>query len=286
MCNDKIIDFHVHVGNFDKLRDDIKNLLMSNDNGRDFNIKELFYEPDVLGEYLKENGVEKAVLLGEDGPGTNYHITSEFVCNFKERASEDYTDMFICFGSLNLKKEENPMKKYKNDIALGIKGYKLYPSDHDFNVCDDRLMDVYAEMEKNRHILMFHTGSSAQIDSKKVFENPKDYLEIVKKFPSLKIIFCHGGKKEYAKEMREMMLEYKNVYMDTGFITASYLMEMFDDMDEVSDKIIFASDLPGGIRSFKTYIDGYKNLAIKEENIEKILYKNAMEILKFTNLEE
>lgn len=39
MNNNKIIDVHIHVGEYDLLRDDIKTLLSLNENGRDFNVK-------------------------------------------------------------------------------------------------------------------------------------------------------------------------------------------------------------------------------------------------------
>lgn len=285
MYKGNVIDCHVHVGDYNKLRDDIQELLMRNDKNRDFDLKKLFFEPDILGEYLEKSRVVKAMLLGEDGQATNYHITTEFVCNFKERASSRYKNMFVCLGSLNLKKESNPYEKYKSDVELGIKGYKLYPSDHNFDACDTKLMEVYENMEKNKHLLMFHTGVSAQRDSSVEFQNPKEYLEIVKSFPKLKIVFCHGGKKEYAKEMYSMMKEYENVYMDTGFVTAKYLVEMFPEIETVADRILFASDLPGGVRSLEQYIDEYRNLSVSDEIVEKILYSNACKLLEFMGME-
>lgn len=279
MSKRRVIDVHVHVGKFDLLRNDIQDLLMRNNTKRDFDVKELFCEPDILAEYLIKNSVEHAVLLGEDGPGTNYHITSEYVCEFRNRASNKYKSMFTCFGSLNPKKNSDVLAKYDEDMKMGIQGYKLYPSDHDFNACSDELMRLYEQMQKNGHVLMFHTGGSAQIDSSSSFQNPKEYEEIVKSFPNLIIIFCHGGKKNFVKEANCMMKIYDNVFIDTGFIVADDLIGFFPNLEEISHKVLFASDLPGGVRSLEEYIKGYESLAISEAAKENILYKNAITIL-------
>lgn len=101
MYEGKVIDFHAHVGNFTLLREDIQDLLMMKDEKREFDVKEMFGNPTALTKYLLDSDVEMAVLLGEDGPGTNFSITSDFVCDFKSRCPDKYKNMFVCFGCLN-----------------------------------------------------------------------------------------------------------------------------------------------------------------------------------------
>lgn len=281
MNNNKIIDVHIHVGEYDLLRDDIKTLLSLNENGRDFNVKEMFNDPNLLGEYLYKNNVVKAFILAEEGPGTNYHITSKFVVDFKNRAKEKYNDIFICIGNINPNVNNNIMKKYKEDCELGIKGYKLYPSDHNFNPLSSNLMELYKNMEENKQILMFHTGETAQKDSIEKYQNPKELEKIVSSFPNLKIIFCHGGKLKYANEMYELLIKYDNLFIDTGFISSINLLKMFPNIEKVSNQILFASDFPGGIKSMKEYIDDYLNMDINKEIIDKIMFNNALKIIDY-----
>ncbi|MDK2802083.1 MAG: amidohydrolase family protein [Oscillospiraceae bacterium] len=280
MYDGKVIDFHVHVGEFSNLREDIQKLLMMKDDDREFDVKKMFSNPCDLMEYLVKSGVEKAVILGEDGPGTNFHITSKFVCDFKEKSPLEYQNMLVCLGCLNPNSIDiSPIEKYQNDIKLGICGYKLYPSDHNFDPLTKSLFDVYRSMEKNKHILMFHTGESAQIDSVSNWQNPLDYKIIAETFPDLVIILSHGGNKKYASESFNMMINYKNVYMDTGFINPSILMEMYPEINHVVNKILFASDMPGGVSSLKNYIAEFRQMKLSDEDIEKILYSNAKKIL-------
>lgn len=114
-------------------------------------------------------------------------------------------------------------------------------------------------MERNKHILMFHTGEFAQIDSVKSWQNPAEYTVLAEGFPTLKIILSHGGKKKYSKESFEMMKKYNNVFIDTGFVSPQLLLEMYPRIDEVIDKILFASDMPGGVSSLNGYIKGFRD---------------------------
>jgi len=273
MYTGKVIDFHVHVGNFSMLRNDIQDLLMLKNASRDFDVQKVFSEPAHLIPYLEAAGIEIAVLLGEDGPGTNYHITSQFVCEFRNRTPDEHKDMFVCLGSLNPNKiTSTPLEKYHFDIESGVLGYKLYPSEHNFDPLSDALLEVYSEMEKNRHILMFHTGESAQVDSVDKWQSPADFKMIPEKFPNLTVVLAHGGKKKYADEAFDMLIKYPNVYMDTGFITTSMLSEMYPDISKVVDKILFASDLPGGVSSLIKYIQNFREMSLSEDEVSKILY--------------
>ena len=275
----QVIDFHVHVGDFNLLREDIQELLMKNAEKRDFDEKKIFNDPNNLAEYLRASNVKTAVLLGEDGPGTNYHITSDFVCSFKKRARKEYQDMFICFGSINTNKETDLISKYNDDIKMGVLGYKLYPGDHNFDPKSNELMEVYKLMEQNRHVLMFHTGGSAQRDTNNKYNNPEIYEEIAERFRNLTLVLCHGGIPDKTEVVTKMMLKHENVFIDTGFIKAETLLKYFPNIESVSHKILFASDLPGGVRSLNEYIQEYKDLNISIEAKENILFKNAHKIL-------
>ncbi len=280
MYKGKVIDFHVHVGNFSQLREDIQNLLMIKNDNRDFNVKEVFSNPEILAKYLQKANIEMAVLLGEDGPATNFHITSKFVCNFKAQAPQQYRDMFVCLGCLNPNNvSETVLEKYRKDVKKGIVGYKLYPSDHNFNPFSDELMEMYEEMEKNKHILMFHTGESAQVDSVSMWQNPAEYRILAEKFPELSIVLCHGGKKKYSNDSFAMMKEYQRLYVDTGFISIDTLNDMYPKLEEVADKILFASDMPGGVHSLKKYIDSFRQMNASDEVVGNILYFNAKKII-------
>jgi len=92
----KIIDFHVHAGNLQLLRDDIQELLTHRPFEPDVNIAEVFSQPEQMEAYLKNKGVFQGVVLAECRPGTNYTIDSQMIAEFSKKS-----DVFIPFGSIN-----------------------------------------------------------------------------------------------------------------------------------------------------------------------------------------
>ena len=116
----KIIDFHVHAGNFKLLRDDIQELLTRRPFEPDVNIAEVFSEPEQMEAYLKNKGVFQGVILAECGPGTNYTIDSQMIAEFSEKR-----EIFIPFGSIN-PNYHNTQSEFWKSLKLGIKGFKFY----------------------------------------------------------------------------------------------------------------------------------------------------------------
>src|SRR5690242_12265554 len=137
-----MIDFHVHAGNFHRLRDDIQGLLTRRPFEEGVDITEVFSRPAKMEEYLRGHGVERAVVLAEPGPGTNFSIDSEMITEFASKSS-----MFVPFGSINPNFHDVAAELEKS-LRLGVKGFKFYPADHFFDPYSDAMMRVYAACER------------------------------------------------------------------------------------------------------------------------------------------
>lgn len=211
----KVIDFHVHVGDLMMLRNDIQNLLFTHKKRQDFDVELLFNNPKKLAEYLKNEGLYKGVILAEEGPGTQYHITTQFIADFYNRAD---SDLLIPFGCINPNngKGENPVIAYERAVKIGIKGFKLYPADHNFNPITDDFYEVYSMMENDELPLMFHTGSSAAKDSNDEYIDPLVFEPIIRSFPKLNILLAHSGRPNHYKEAEYLTRKYSNCYLETA----------------------------------------------------------------------
>ncbi len=143
-------------------------------------------------------GIWKAVVLAEEGPGTNFHVTNEYVARFAHR---DSSATLIAFGGINPRRAA-PAAAYDEAIALGVRGFKLYPADHDFDPCHPDLMDVYGRMAAARVPIMFHTGHTAQTDANHDYCNPLVFAPIMRAIPSLCVILCHAGMPASTEEAR------------------------------------------------------------------------------------
>ncbi|NEP23066.1 amidohydrolase family protein [Moorena sp. SIO3I6] len=268
----KIIDFHVHVGKFELLRDDIQELLTRRPMESNVNVAEVFSKPEILENYLTTNGINRAVLLAECGPGTNYTIDSQMIAEFAKN-----NDMFITFGSIN-PNYHNTEDEFWKSLKLGIKGFKFYPADHSFNALRDDMQFVYKMCESLGLPVMFHTGLTAQKDTEQKFIKPRDFEPLAKKYPDLVLILAHGGKPYWYEEAMTMALSFPNVYIDTALVDPLSLDQVFPDLEKLSQKIIFGSDWPVA-GSYSALIDKYKQANIPESIMSAILYKNAEKIL-------
>jgi predicted TIM-barrel fold metal-dependent hydrolase len=276
-----VIDFHVHVGDFQRLRADIQRLLMQRKTEQDFDLEKLISHPKELARYLRREGVEKAVILAEDGPGTNYHITTDFVCDFRDAAAED-ASMFIAFGCMNPITTPDLLKKYESDLRRGIRGYKLYPADHNYHPITDDLVRFYQRLESDGLILMFHTGATGQEDGVDEYGDPAIFRPILDQFPSLTVVMAHAGKGSpiYCKEAERCALQYANCYLDTAFIAAEKLLVYQPNLEKFSDKILFGSDWPAGVRSLSGHIADLRHSGISSHSLELILSANARKVLR------
>ena len=268
-----IIDFHVHAGDFKLLRDDIQELLTRRPIESNVNIAEVFSQPEQLESYLRRNGVYRAVLLAECGPGTNYTIDSEVITNFSKTK-----DIFIPFGNINPNYHE-PKEEFWKSIKLGVKGFKFYPADHGFNALREDMLYVYKMCELMGLPILFHTGLTAQKDTEQKFINPLDFRPLAENYPNLVLILAHGGKPYWYDEASLLALTFPNVYIDTALIDPLSLEKDFTNLERLKNKIVFGSDWPV-VGSYSALLEKYKQANIPEDILSAIFYGNAERILK------
>lgn len=269
----KIIDFHVHAGKFELLRDDIQELLTCRPMESNVKVAEVFSQPEILEKYLTDKGIDCAVLLAECGPGTNYTIDSRMIAEFAQNK-----DMFVPFGSIN-PNYHNVQDEFWKSIKLGIKGFKFYPADHSFNALRDDMQVVYKMCESLGLPVIFHTGLTAQKDTEQQFINPLEFQPLAEKYPDLILILAHGGKPHWYGEAMTMALSFPNVYLDTALLDPLSLEKVFPDLEKLSQKIIFGSDWPV-VGSYSALLEQYKQANIPDSILSAIFYQNAEKILK------
>jgi predicted TIM-barrel fold metal-dependent hydrolase len=233
-----IIDFHIHAGVFKLLRDDIQELITKRPMEPGVKVEEVFSEPVRLEKYLRDNKVERAIIVAECGPGTNFSIDSELIAGFCSGRP-----MFIPFGSLNPNFHDVPAELEKS-LALGMRGFKLYPADHGFDPLLPQMMPVYDQCEQRRLPVMFHTGLTAQRDAQERYIAPRDFLPIIEGHPDLMVILAHAGKPHWYDEAAAYATRYPNVYLDTALIDPEAIASGPLAAESVWSKLLFGSDWP------------------------------------------
>jgi predicted TIM-barrel fold metal-dependent hydrolase len=180
----QIIDFHLHAGNYTDLRAGIQQLIKQIPLEEGVDVTEVFSNTDKMEVYLAKAGVVRSIMLAECGPGTNFSITSELIAN---RCKD--SEILLPFGSVNPQFHTDPMTEFEHSVNMGVKGFKFYPADHDFDALSDVMMAIYRRCEALNLVIMFHTGFTAQKDTEQQFCNPADFIPLLEACPELPIIF-------------------------------------------------------------------------------------------------
>ncbi|MFA5389246.1 MAG: amidohydrolase family protein [Candidatus Omnitrophota bacterium] len=168
-------------------------------------------------------------------------------------------------------KEELKKIKDKGD------GIKLQPEFQDFYIDDEKFFGWYEDIEKLGLPLIFHCGKELS-GTMLVRSSPDRMVNIMKKFPALKIIAAHFGGFELWDEVKKYLLG-RDIYLDTAFFFHFLPKEEIKAMilSHPKDRLLFGTDFP--IIDQKKDIDFLKNLDIPEDLKESILFLNAKRLL-------
>ncbi len=271
-----IIDVHLHIGHVFEWSKEAVRLWMDTGNYR----KRIFDKNGYLkiDEYkrvLNEEGVEGGILLPEYSPLTAGMLHVEEAVEFHLKHPE-----FIPFGNLNPNIHLNPLKEFKRQIKLGVKGLKLHPVHGLFYVNDKSLYPVYEYCQDHNIPVMFHAGTSVFPGTKLRHADPYTFDDVASDFPDLIIILCHAGRGFWYHIAEFLIRRHKNVYIDISGLPPKNLLKYYPNLEKLADKFMFGTDFPG-VPGVKKNIESIKALPISEEVKRKIFSENAKRVLKF-----
>ncbi|UCE38096.1 MAG: amidohydrolase [Thermoplasmata archaeon] len=268
-----IVDFHIHIGKREHWHPWVNQHFKKTNPTLYENFDDIMV-PEGLETYLKNQGVDYAVILAENSPITTGVVSNAFVYDFcKDK------DMFVPFASIDPKTEDEPAQKLRELVKdKGFKGLKLYPSYQQFYPNDDLAHPLYEEAQALNIPVLVHTGSSIFKGSRLKYANPLLLDDVAVDFPDLKIIMAHSGRGLWYKEAFFLSRLHKNVYMEISGLPPKKLLSYFPNLEENKDKVIFGSDWPG-VASIKDNIDAVNALPLYNSTKEKILSINAKIVL-------
>jgi predicted TIM-barrel fold metal-dependent hydrolase len=269
-----VVDFHIHLGRREHLTPRFLEYFERETAGSEALEFVDRLTPEAFIEFLREQGVERAVLLSEYSPKVTGIIPNEFTAKFCNGA-----DQLIPFGSIDLNSDLPPAAQTERAVKeLGCRGIKLYPSYSHFYPDDPRLLPVY-EMAQDLGVpVMFHTGTSLFPGSRIRYAHPLLLDPVADEFPDLTVVMCHAGRPFWYKEADWMLRRHRNVHVDISGIPPGQLPQIFPKMDEFSDRFIFGSDWPT-VPSIAPQLKQIRELPVSQRTIDAILWENAMRLL-------
>ena len=157
--------------------------------------------------------------------------------------------------------------------ANNLRGIKLHPDIQKFNTDDPKMHEIYDQLSQNELPLLIHSG-----DFRYDYSRPFRLANILKLFPKLKVIAAHFGGWMQWDEAMELLFP-TNCFIDTSstfdFIPRNKIREALNLFG--SERVLFGSDYPMWPARYElNYLD---SLALDEEVMDKILYKNCAQLL-------
>lgn len=269
----KIIDFHLHVGTKSHWTPWIIEYFRENNPFYYENFSDTI-TPEGVTAYLKTQGVDRAVVLSEYAPESTGVVTNEFTSQFCGNH-----EVLIPFGSICLYDNKPLVEQASHAVKdLGMKGFKMLPTYAHFYPNDPALFPFYDFAQGAGVPLMFHTGTSIFKGSRVKYGDPLLLDDVADEFPRLKILLEHGGRPFWYDHANWLMTRHKNIYIGIAGIPARQLPQHFPHIERYADRFIFGSDWPG-LPDIKALVEKVTDLPLSMESKERILGRNAAEIL-------
>lgn len=257
----EIFDFHTHIYPEKIAQKAVKSISEFYDINMSSN-----GTPDHLLDIGKQSGISKFVVHSV-ATGPSY---VQSINNFLADECTKHTE-FIGFGTLHpdfpdLESEINRIEK------IGLKGIKIHPDIQKFNMDEGKLLNIY-EIIEGRLPILIHCG-----DYRYDYSHPRRLAHILDLFPKLTVIGAHfGGWSIF--DLAVEYLENKQCYLDVsssmGFLGLRRTKELIDIYG--AERMLFGSDYP--MWSPKDELERVYALNLPESILERLLYKNAIEIL-------
>ncbi len=236
-------------------------------------VREFYNMPsDLIGtskellEVGKRAGIEKFLILPvairpDQVKNINLFVSSEVA------AHEEYYG----FGTVHAGME-GICDEVDNIKALGLRGIKMHPDTQGFSIDDERLFPMY-DMIQGDIPVIFHSG-----DPRYDYSHPRKIKRILEMFPRLTVIAAHFGGWSLFEEALENLKD-TDCYVD---VSSSMMFQSREEtMYYISqygvDRVLFGSDYPLG--NPERELQSFLQLKLSDSEREKILYRNATELL-------
>jgi predicted TIM-barrel fold metal-dependent hydrolase len=239
----------------------------------------LKYTPAGLLKDMEDNNVVRGLLMSIPGQ-------LEAVKKFANK----YPDRFWVAGSADPEDtNDETLAALEADLSSGaIRAIKFYIGYRHYYPDDDRCVPVYELAMKYDTPVIFHTGDCVSTMARLKFSHPLTIDDLAFRFPSLKIVMAHMGN-PWLWDTAEVIYKNENVYADlSGLITGleedyreehrTLLLERLESAIYYcgADHLLFGTDYC--LASHADSLGFFSRLRIKEGDMEKFLYKNALKL--------
>jgi len=266
-----IIDFHTHAFPDELAERAIKVLLEEAQKIYDVRAY-LDGKVSSLLASMDRSGIEKSVICSIATRPSQFDPILEW-------SRQVMSDRIIPFPSLH-PEAKDAVEQVQRVRAEGFKGVKFHPYYQEFSIDERRLFPIYRQLERERLIVVVHTGYDLAFERVKKAD-PVKIVNVLDRYPDLKLVTTHLGSWEDWDEVEKHIMG-REIYMDI-----SYSLDCMDRetarkiiLNHPKDHVLFGSDSPWEDQELA--ISQLKGLDLGQEMENLIPRENAVKLLAST----
>lgn len=224
-----------------------------------------------LSPLLAKAGISRALVCS---PATTPHQV-ESINDFIAEKCEKYPEFF---GVATLHPDtEDTAREIERIEKLGLHGVKYHPDFQRFRIDDEKMFSTYKLLEEKGIPVLFHAG-----DKRYDFSGPKRIINVIERFPDLRIIAAHfGGYSEWDEAWKYP--KHKNLYFDTSsslwVMTNEEAAKFIDHFG--ASQFMFGSDFP--MWTPEEELEKFLAIGLSDSQNEQILNKTFEELFQIEN---
>ena len=224
---------------------------------------------DGLAAYMRQCGVDKSVVLPVATKPAQVERINEWVMQ--------QHDSLVFFGALH-PDDNNFYQAAKKLKQNGIKGVKLHPDYQHFYADEPRMMPLYEALRDLGLLLVLHAGLDIGYPVP-IHCTPLMITKIIRNVPGLKLVAAHMGSYSLWRDVDELLIG-QPIYLDTSYCYDDLGGEQMARMirSHGAQNVLFGTDSPW--KPADAEVAAISSLALPADNIDRIMYKNALELLK------
>ena len=229
---------------------------------------------EMLLKEMDTAGITHGVVVGRES-GSLGSVENSVVKEF----CDQFDGRFIPVASINPIDRKKAMAQIDECVSNGFKMFNMEPGGAapPLHTDDRRIYPIYAHLEDRGLPLILMTGGNAGPDIS--YTSPETLDRVLGDFPGLKIVSSHGNW-PWVHQILHVAFRRPNLYLSPDYLLANMpgMADYIQAADGwLSERILYASAFP--FAPVDRYATWFRGLPIKSENIERIMWSNAAELL-------
>ncbi len=226
-----------------------------------------------IKDHMRASGVDKSIVLGVAARADQVRRANDWLISIAD-------DMLVPFGAVHPDLEDKA-GEIQHLRSHGVKGIKMHPVINGFYPDDPQWFPVYEELGDDM-TLAIHSGRLPhQASDATLYAAPERIMNVVRRFPRLKVIALHLGGFYMLDEAERVLLGHENILVDTTWppsireLTAETITAII--AKHGAHKVCFGTDYP--LVDMGAESDYLASLPLSSDQVEGILGENARKFI-------